>query len=253
MKTGIIIQARLGSTRLPRKMILPFYEGQGILEVLLIRLKSTIDEKTTPIILATTTNPMDDELEIIGNKYGIPVVRGSENDVLERFVEAASKFKITNIIRVCADNPLLDLNKLQELIEKSEDANVDYYSFSTSEPLPTILTAYGFWAESVHLEALKKVAEITNEKLYREHVTNFVYQHPDEFNIAFELINSTIEKEKSIRLTVDTLADFNLIKVIYKDLIDKGIEFKAENIVKYIVSNPDWMEIMKKEILANKK
>ena len=129
MRTGIIIQARLGSTRLPRKMILPFFYNLGILEILIIRLKEVIDENVTPIILATTTNPMDDELQKIGNKHGILTLRGSENDVLGRFIDAAEKHNITNIIRVCADNPLLDLAKLLQLMERSEKSMVDYCSF----------------------------------------------------------------------------------------------------------------------------
>jgi spore coat polysaccharide biosynthesis protein SpsF len=253
MRTGIIIQARLGSTRLPRKMILPFFDDQGILEILLIRLKEVIYEKVTPIILATTTNPMDDELQKIGDSLGISTVRGSENDVLGRFIDAAEKHNITNIIRVCADNPLLDLAKLLELIERSEKSMVDYCSFSTSVSKPTILTSYGFWAEAVSLEALKKVAVVTDERIYHEHVTNYVYKHPDQFTVAYKLINPEIEKEENIRLTVDTQSDFDLVKVIYKDLIDCKVEFNAEKIVKHIGSRPDWMETMKTEILANKK
>ena len=94
---------------------------------------------------------------------------------------------------------------------------------------------------------------MTDERIYHEHVTNYMYKHPDQFTVAYKLINPEIEKQENIRLTVDTQSDFDLVKVIYKDLIDSKVEFNAEKIVKHIVSRPDWMETMKTEILANKK
>lgn len=253
MQTGIIIQARLGSKRLPNKMILPFYEDQGIFEILLKRLIEAFDRKKIPIILATTTNSLDDELERIAVNNGVSVIRGSENDVLDRFIKAATAYNISNIIRVCADNPFLDITQLQMLIEKSERKKTDYYSFATSNTKPTILTSYGFWAESVSIDALKRVASTTNEKLYREHVTNYVYKHPDQFHIEYEFIDPKLEEHKDIRLTVDTRADFDLVKKIYRILKEKKVDFKAETIANLVASEPKWKEIMKIEISANKK
>lgn len=253
MKTGIIVQARLGSTRLPNKMILPFRKDKGILEVLLIRLLEAIDTEQFPIILATTQNPLDDDLEEIGNRLGVAVVRGSENDVLNRFLVAAKAYNIGNIIRVCADNPLLDMALLKQLIIRSQKGNYDYYSFATSTLKPTILSSYGFWGESVKLEALERVAEQTKEALYREHVTNYVYTHQDQFNVHFDLIDPEIEKLNNIRLTVDTKADFELVKEIYRILKENDSDFSSNSILKLIASRPEWTEIMETEIAANKK
>ena len=85
--TGIIIQARCGSSRLPNKMVLPFYQSQSILSILLSRLKKKIT--STPIIVATTTNLKDDLITTICKQHNIPYYRGSENDVLQRFIDAA--------------------------------------------------------------------------------------------------------------------------------------------------------------------
>jgi len=110
----IIIQARMGSTRLPKKMLLPFEEQKGVLEILIdkiLHLKSEVS-----IVLATTTNPADDELALLAKQKNILVFRGDEDDVLKRFIDAAEQFNVQRIIRVCADNPFLDINALEELI-----------------------------------------------------------------------------------------------------------------------------------------
>lgn len=252
-KLGIIIQARLGSTRLPNKMTLPFYDKKGILEILLLRMKKALSENDTPIILATTTNPLDAELEELGNKLEIPVVRGSETNVLDRFIQAANRFNIASIIRICADNPFLDMTKLQELIAVNKNEGVDYYAYATSQFKPTILTGYGFWGEFVTLAALQRIDEFTNDPLYREHVTNYIYTHPDEFKIQYAVIDKTIEDREDIRLTVDTQTDFTMTKLIYADLLKNNIPIKAEAIVDFIATKPEWLEIMRNEMMVNKK
>lgn len=253
MRIGIIIQARLGSTRLPEKMILPFFEGKGILEILLTRIKENIDTLSIPLIIATTINPLDDAVLQIGNCLEIPVVRGSEDDVLDRFILAASTYNISKVIRVCADNPLLDMKELQRLINIAKNIDADYHAFATKDLKPTILTNYGFWAESISLNVLKKISLLTSEKKYREHVTNFVYTHPDQFKIHFECINPNIEKHKNIRLTVDTLNDFSVVQEVYKKLLNQKSDFRAESIVQFVAQNPLWLEGMKIEIESNKK
>ena len=112
----IIIQARTGSTRLPQKMILPFYENEGIFSLILNRLTSNFKKEN--IILATSSNPNNDVLAEIARRYGINCFRGSENDVLQRFIDAANQFNATKIIRVCADNPFLDMDFLNFLFCK---------------------------------------------------------------------------------------------------------------------------------------
>ncbi|MDB4710952.1 hypothetical protein OAF16_04405, partial [Flavobacteriales bacterium] len=105
-ETGIIIQARTGSTRLPNKIILPFYKEKGILELIVERINKYTD---IPIVVATTKNPKDDAIVKIASKNGVGCYRGSENNVLSRFIETAKKNNFKNIIRICADNPFLDI------------------------------------------------------------------------------------------------------------------------------------------------
>ena len=250
-KTKIIIQARTGSTRLPQKMILPFYENEGIFSLLLKKLTSAFDKND--IILATSINSNNDILVETAKHYGVNYFRGSENDVLQRFIDAAKEFDAENIIRVCADNPFLDVFYIELLLEKFEKFNCDYLSYLTSDGTPSIKTHYGFWAEAVKLSALEKVRELTDENLYHEHVTNFIYANRDIFDVKFFEIIPQIDKHKDIRLTIDTQVDFDIQKEIFNKLNSYIPNFTSLNVIDFLEDNPHYLEIMKNEILKNQK
>lgn len=251
MKLGIIIQSRMGSSRLPNKMTLPFYKGKGIFEIILNRLKEA--QLEIPIVLATTDNKRDDCLEEIATKNNIKVFRGSENNVLERFIKTAEENNIQKIIRICADNPFLDLNDLERQINDFKQIKADYLSYCKKDKTPTILTSFGFWTEGVTLKALKKAASVTEDTLYLEHVTNYIYKHPKEFILKFKEIDPYFDQNSNIRLTVDTVSDFETAKEIYLNLKKTNSDFKAINIIEFVKTNLRWLKEMKKEIEENKK
>lgn len=248
---GIIIQARTGSTRLPHKMILPFFEELGILETIFKRIKKGVPD--IPIILATTTNTNDNILEEIALRNQITVYRGSEDNVLKRFIIAAKNNNLNRIIRICADNPFLDIDALNQQIDSFKIVETDYWSYSKSDNTPTIKTHYGFWTEGVTLQGLERVNKFTQEKLFQEHVTNYIYTHPDKFKIHFEKIDGLIENEPNIRLTIDTAKDFEIAQKIYTELKNNEIPCEAKKVVEYIKAKPEWLEIMKNEIITNTK
>lgn len=247
-KLAIIIQARMGSTRLPEKMIMPFYGDLTILDCLIQRIKETVDN--IPIVLATTKNINDDRIEDIGINNNIFVYRGSEEDVLLRFIEAANMIKADSIIRICADNPFLSMNFLKILIKNIESKSIDYLSFCTSNGVPTIKTHYGLWTEFVKLDALNKIQELTDDMKYHEHVTNYIYDHSDKFNLKLIPIDINIEK-KEFRLTVDTEEDFFLSKKLYKKLIDLNLTIEPESFIHLL--DEQTLGIMKKQISKNSK
>lgn len=152
---AIIIQARMGSTRLPNKMILPYWEKEGILSILLKRIKNGLPK--IPVIVATTCKVQDDVIEDISFKENVLVFRGNENDVLKRFIDAANTYSVTKIVRICADNPFLDIEELSLLVSEYENMNVDYFSYITSTKIPSIKTHYGLWGEAVSLSALEYI------------------------------------------------------------------------------------------------
>lgn len=246
---GIIIQARLGSTRLPNKMIRPFYNEKGIFELLVVKIKFAFPD--LKIVVATTTNPIDDKIFNLCKQIGVDCFRGSESNVLQRFIKAAEKYNINKIVRVCADNPFLNMLALRQLIVHIDTSTADYISYKNSDNKPTILTHYGFWAEMVTLKALKKAFTSTTNTLYLEHVTNFIYSNPDEFNIDLIPISSKIEVYNNVRMTLDTQEDFDLLQEIYMNTAE--FNGKPEDLVEKVTKNKIWLIKMEEQIIKNEK
>ena len=246
---GIILQARTGSTRMPEKVILPFYKEQSILDLLLDKVKKL----GVPSVLATTVNPSDDRICTLAAKYDVSVFRGSENDVLDRFIQAARQFGFSKIIRVCADNPFLDLIGMQNLIAEFSKSEADYLSFQLAGNKPSILTHFGFWTEAVRLDALEKAAGLTTERLYHEHVTNFVYGNPELFNVQFIQANPLVFSRTDIRMTLDTPEDFEIQQKIFATISKENPNFGIPEIVSWLDQHPEILDLMKKEILKNQK
>ncbi len=247
---GIIIQARQGAHRLPGKMLKPFYGEKGILELILEKICRRFPN--VPVIVATTTNHQDDVILEICNSHKVICFRGSETNVLDRFIQSATLHRLDKIIRVCADNPFIDLEGVASLMALFENNKFDYGAFQTSDGKPTILSHYGFWAEATTLEALRKVAQLTQEPFYLEHVTNYMYQNPQEFELCFLKIPSEIEAVKNIRLTVDTLEDFYLAQTIFNRQKELGLT-DLKTLISLISENKQWQGKMMKQIEQNLK
>jgi len=248
-KLGIILQARTGSTRMPEKVILPFYEGKSILDLLIEKVQKLV----VTAVLATTVNPSDDRICELATKHNFPVFRGSENDVLDRFIQAARENKFDKIIRVCADNPFLDLAGMKTLIETFEKSDADYLSFQLAGNKPSILTHFGFWTEAVRLIALEKAQQLTNEKLYHEHVTNFIYGNPQLFDVQLIQADPLVFSRTDIRMTLDTPEDFQVQQQIFATISKENPNFGIPEIVNWLDQHLEILEVMKKEIEKNKK
>lgn len=246
---GVIIQARLGSKRFPRKVLMPFYGGDTVLEYLLKRIKRAING--IPIIVATSVEKIDDEIpELLKGCNDFSVFRGDECNVLDRFIKCATEYGFKKVIRVCADNPFLDVNGLGRLIDYMQKKNVDYAGYYI-DGTPSIKTHYGLWAEGVSLSALKKVAKITNEKVYLEHVTNYIYENEEIFDIA--KIEGPIELPIGcpIRFTMDTEGDYVNLRSVCELL--QGEDDCMENLLRVVQVNKTLLQDMRKEIVLNKK
>ncbi len=244
---GIIIQARLGSTRLSGK-ILKKFQGGTILSFLVEKLTCL----HIPIIIATTTSSSDDLLVeyLIKNKYHY--YRGSENNVLERYINAAEQYGIDRVIRVTSDNPFTDIDILKKLIfiaDKHKD--FDYWSFSI-EDKPTVLSHIGIFAEIVRLATLKNLYHSFDIKDYTEHVTYGVYMNPDRYRIYLEDITSVFIKYINIRLTVDTAEDYDNIQKILQKFKDVS-QLSFFDIGNFVLSRNDLKLSMENIIKSNKK
>ena len=249
MNIGIIIQARMGSTRLPRKILREFYKGQTLLETVINNLKKV---EGTKIIVATSVNSNNDELVAFLQERGIAVYRGSENDVLSRFISAAEEYGVDGIVRICSDNPFLDWHGVAVLVEKAQTSNADYIGYRINNT-PSIKTHFGFWGEYVTLNALKHVADTTDEQPAHEHVTIHIYTHPEEYKCEWIECPDYLQGREDIRLTVDNAEDFENAQKVYAALEDANLDFGLEDVVKYIDSHVELLESMKKMITNNKK
>lgn len=249
MNFGIIIQARLGSTRLPRKILKEFYGGKTLLETVISNLQKVAGAK---IIVATSVNPNNDELESFLVERGITVFRGSEDDVLSRFIGAAEANGIDGIVRICSDNPFLDWHGVAALIEKAKTSDADYIGYRINNT-PSIKTHFGFWGEYVTLNALKRVVATTDEKPAHEHVTIHIYTHPEEYKCEWIECPDLLQGRNDIRLTVDNIEDFENAQEVFKTLHEMNHNFGLEDVVKYIDSNEDLRESMKQMIENNQK
>lgn len=250
MNIGIIIQARMGSTRLPGKILKQFYGGKTLLETLLDNLHKVEGAK---VIVATSVSENNDQLESFLHEKGELVYRGSENDVLERFIKAAEANGVDGIVRICSDNPFMDWHGVSALVEKAQKSDADYIGFRINDT-PSILTHFGFWGEYVTLAALKKVYATTELGTpAHEHVTFHVYKHSDEYKCEWIAGPDFLEGRDDIRLTIDTPDDLQNALKVYSDLKVKDENFTLKDVVEYLDAHEEIKQSMLKNIFQNKK
>lgn len=248
MNFKIILQARANSTRLPGKMMRDFFRGQTIPEIIIQNLKKHF--RLQDIVLATTTHVNDGELANLALRQGIQLFRGDEQNVLKRFIDAAECMQTEIVVRVCADNPFLQVDSIVELLNAFEKRKVDYLSFKLDDGTPVIKSHLGLFAEVTTLTALKKVAALTDDRFFHEHVTNYIYGNADKFNVQLLTLPSYLGNRKDIRLTIDTLEDFELCQEIYREIEP---DCSALNILNTIDLNPVRIAHMKDQIIKNSK
>ena len=212
VKTILITQARSGSTRLPGK-ILKKINDESLLEIHLKRLNKC--KNISKIIVATTNKPEDKVIYDYATDLGFNSFRGSESDVLDRFYQAVRKEKPDWIVRVTSDCPLIDPILVDKLINFAHDNNTDYCSNTLVENYPDgqDIEVFKFSA----LEAAWKNANLSSD---REHVTPYIRNNSDFKGASlFTALNyPCVSNYSKIRMTVDETKDFNLIKILIKDL-----------------------------------
>ncbi len=227
-RTVAIVQARMGSTRLPGKVMLPLL-GQPVLSRVMRRAgrARTLDE----VVVATTTRPDDDAVVALAEREGWPVVRGSETDLLDRYLLAARTHDAEVVVRITSDCPLIDPDVIDATVDAFHAADVDYAS-NTLEP-PTY--PRGLDVEVVSRPALERAGREDADPAWREHATPFVYRHPE----LFRLLRVPADDDHSdLRWTLDTPEDYRLISRIYEAL-DRD-DFGWREALALVEANPSW-------------
>lgn len=229
-----IIQARMGSSRLPGKVLMPIGD-KSILEHLLSRLRPS--KKVHEFIVATTTNPEDDAIQSFCEANGILVHRGSEWNVLERFYHAAVSHHAKTgdtIVRVCCDNPLHSYKVLDQVIETFQNWGVDYCSNSNHEPH---FLEDGFDVEVTTFEALQYAHEHAKLLSEREHVMPFI-KNSGLFKLGWKKTNS----DYTFKFSVDTQEDFDMVQTIMQRL-QHIPDFSIDEVTQLILNEPELLRI----------
>ena len=234
---------------MPGKILKDFYGGKTLLGTVISNLQRVGDVK---IIVATSVNTNNDKLETFLRNNGITFYRGSEDDVLSRFIGAAEANGVDGIVRICSDNPFLDWHGVSDLIEKAKTSDADYIGYRINDT-PSIKTHFGFWGEFVTLNALKRVSATTDEKPAHEHVTIHIYTHPEEYKCEWIECPDFLQGRNDIRLTVDNLEDFVNAQEAFASLYETNPNFGLKEVVEYIDSHVELQESMIKMIENNQK
>ena len=229
---GCIIQARMGSSRLPGKVLMESDDGRPLLYHVINQLQYCTKVKN--LVIATTTNQEDDEIEKFANNNSVNIFRGKEKDVLDRYFQCAKKHSFSTIVRITADCPLIDPQIVDSVIEKFFSGSYDYATNTLIRTFP-IGTDVEVFSFSV-LETAWKNAQLPSE---REHVTPYLRNKGN-----FKIIN--VENDKNIsnlRLAVDRIEDFELIKEILKNI--SVIPIHLEDTLELFSRKPELIEINK--------
>ena len=250
MKDGIIIQARTGSTRLHNKILLPFYGEQRIIDILIANIKQACPDKC--IILATTNRPQDDVLAEVAHQAGILSFRGDEDNVLDRFIRAAEVFGVDRFIRVCSDNPFLRPETFNTFFAEHAFCPADYIAYGFADGRPTIKSHLGLYSELTTINALRRAAVSTQEKLHIEHVTIYLYTHPEKFKVRLLPLPAELEGRFDLRFTLDTMEDFTLLQELYATFYEKT-DRSVHALLQRVQSHPEYRAKMLENIARNEK
>ncbi len=226
--TVAILQARMSSSRLPGKVMMPI-NGEPMIyrQIERVRQASTINE----VIVATSTDSSDDSLAEFLLDKGIKVFRGSLHDVLSRFSEIQKDIKSTAIIRLTGDCPLVMPELIDQMVAKFYEANVDYLSNTLEPTYPD-----GLDVEIVRPSVFAKLASLDLSGAEREHVTLGIYSRPSIFKLEKFLGDVDLSQR---RWTVDYLEDLVFVRRIFNEFKGGESTFDFEDTMLFLANEPD--------------
>lgn len=231
MKITATIEARMTSSRLPGKVLMPF-GGIPALQVLIERVRRAryIDD----IVVATTVNDTDDAIADLCSRLGIQCWRGSEDDVLQRVLDAARSTGADMICELMGDSPFIDPLLIDNTITAHLSGSYDY----TSNFFPVNTFPLGFAVQVFPVAILERVEQLTQDPVDRAHVSCFIYHHPRLFRLHGVAANAE-NFGPDIRVALDTRSDYELMTKLFDALYPALPEFRARDIVAYVRAHPD--------------
>lgn len=222
----------MGSTRLPSK-VLEDLAGEPMLARVVNRTRraKTLDT----VVVATTTQPIDDAIVRLCEKQGWPFFRGSEEDLLDRYYQAAMAFKADVVVRITSDCPLIEPEIIDRVVNEflSHYPEVEYVSNNLQRTFPL-----GLDVEVMSFAALRKAWQEDTDPAWREHVTPYIWRHPQKFKIR-NVANDT--DYSYMRWTVDTIKDLTFVRKIYNHF--QSDNFSWKDVLNLLETHPEWLEI----------
>jgi len=228
MKADVIIQARTGSTRLHGKVLIEIL-GKPVLEYVIERVSKA--KNVENVVIATSLKSEDQKIMRLAEKSGVKAFRGSEEDVLDRFYQAAKFFKMQHIVRVTADCPLMDAQVIDRVISQYFESGSDYCSNTLERSFPDGEDVEVFSFES--LTCAWKEARLLSE---REHVTPYITKNSDRFKL------SNVKNEDDLsdkRWCLDREEDLEFIETVIESLYPGNRDFRMNDILAFLRSNPE--------------
>jgi spore coat polysaccharide biosynthesis protein SpsF len=231
MKVVAIIQARMGSTRLPGKVLMDL-GGATVLSRVVSRARRC--RLVNEVVVATSENPADDAILKECRRLACKAFRGSEQDVLDRYYRAAQQSEAEGVVRITSDCPLIDPGVSDKTIQAFLDERPDYASNVMERTYPR-----GLDTEVMTLAALEMAWREAREGYQREHVTPFLYQHPERFR----LLSVRGDHDYSqCRWTLDTTEDMDFLRGVYASSADRQ-DLTWEDVLRIVTREPQLAEI----------
>lgn len=246
-KTVAIIVSRMGSSRLPGKALMEI-GGKPMAGLILERVSRapSVDE----VIIATSTLPEDDALEVFAKESGIRCFRGSPDDVLGRITEAARFSGAETVLDLMGDNPFVHSEMVEEVVSFFRNRDCDFASSVTTEfpyaPRDMAKFPIGLRVQVMSMACLEKCEELAASDEHREHATKYIFDHPEHFKVAYYPADGKWENMNRPELTfaVNYGANMDLVRKIYDEAVQLDPNFDIRKVVEIFDAHPEWTPLM---------
>lgn len=237
-KVITVVQARMGSSRLPGKVMMRV-QNKTLLELQLERISMALN--CGKIVVATSTNQLDDELVSYVEKLGYEVFRGNKSNLLDRHYRCAIKYKADIVAKIPSDCPLIDREAIEAVFDLFYKGDFDYVSNLHPATYPD-----GNDCEVFSFQALEKACIEATKSMEREHTTPYFWEHPESFRLGNVIWNVDKDYSMSHRFTLDYLEDYYFIEAVYNELYPKNPRFNLNDILNLLERNPRIYDINSK-------
>jgi spore coat polysaccharide biosynthesis protein SpsF len=234
MKLAIVVQARLSSTRLPGKVLLPA-AGKPLLEHMLERVRAA--RQADHVVVATTTDPSDEAIVQLCEQLGVDCYRGHPSDCLDRHLQAALHCGADAVVKIPSDCPLIDPAAIDRVLSVYRAAAGECVYVSNLHPASW---PDGNDVEVIALAALREAAAEARDPFEREHTTPFIWSRPERFAAQNVLWETGLDYSQSVRLVVDWIEDYRVVRALLEALREREQDsFSVQDLLQLLSERPE--------------